>query len=168
MRIISLIVALCLATSSFGAVNGRLQASIDSVAALPSGGTVFIPAGTYVTGTLRLYSGVRLHLEAGAKILGSTDPFDYEGYADTSSDRRGLASDKCSKPQFALIVASNAHNIAITGPGNYRRSRTRSGPGNRQSPPYRRESRSTLQSPAYETVAAAKTDGLRLCGFASY
>lgn len=44
MRIISLIVALCLATSSFGAVNGRLQASIDSVAALPSGGTVFIPA----------------------------------------------------------------------------------------------------------------------------
>lgn len=117
MRIISLIVALCLATSSFGAVNGRLQASIDSVAALPSGGTVFIPAGTYVTGTLRLYSGVRLHLEAGAKIQGSTDPFDYEGYADTSSDRRGLASDKCSKPQFALIVASNAHNIAITGPG---------------------------------------------------
>lgn len=53
-----------------------LQQAIDSVASLPEGGVVRLDAGVYCTGTLRLKSGVRLHLERGATVLGSINPYD--------------------------------------------------------------------------------------------
>lgn len=67
----------------FGAVgdgftlNTRaIQAAIDSCHA-NRGGRVVIPAGQYVTGTLYLKSNVDLHLDSGAVLLGSLNPFDY-------------------------------------------------------------------------------------------
>jgi len=41
------------------------------------GGTVFLPAGTYLTAALSLVSRVTLWIDAGATILGSTDPAHY-------------------------------------------------------------------------------------------
>jgi len=52
-----------------------LQSAID--AAGESGGLVYFPPGTYLSGTLTLKSHVSLHLEAGAVLLGSTNPADY-------------------------------------------------------------------------------------------
>lgn len=64
------------------------------------GGKVVVPAGYYVTGQLVLKSGVNLHLEDKATILGSTDRRDYN-----------------NKLPLALIAAKGEQNIAITGKG---------------------------------------------------
>src|SRR5438093_6291884 len=54
----------------------NLQAAIDA-AANAGGGTVFVPAGKYVTGTLWLRSNINLHLDAGATLLGSQTADDF-------------------------------------------------------------------------------------------
>lgn len=73
-----------------------LQAAIEAAHGA-GGGTVLVPPGVYRTGTLRLLSGVRLHLSAGATILGSTNRAHYQ--------------------PTALIYAREADGIAITGTG---------------------------------------------------
>ncbi len=67
---------------AFGAVgNGHtldtpaLQAALDAAAAVR--GCVHLSPGTYRTGALFVRSGVRLHLAAGATLLGSQDLDDY-------------------------------------------------------------------------------------------
>lgn len=73
------------------------------------GGTVLIPPGTFVSGTVVLLSNVNFHLEPGAILIGSRDTSDYlkmksmlfeEGYN-----------------RFGMICAVNAMNISITGSG---------------------------------------------------
>ena len=58
-----------------------LQAAIDSAAAryarTGTATVVRLPRGRYVTGSLYLKSGVTLHLDSGALLLGSLNPFDY-------------------------------------------------------------------------------------------
>lgn len=93
------------------------QMAVDSIASLEGGGTLVVPAGIHESGTLRLKSGVNLHLEKDAVILGSINPYDYDGYIDSSNDLANGVADKCSKTQFALIVAEDAYNISITGEG---------------------------------------------------
>ena len=63
----------------FGAVadgktlaRAAFQAAVDACHAA-GGGTVYVPAGRYLLGTVVLRSHVHIHLEAGATILGSTD-----------------------------------------------------------------------------------------------
>ncbi len=51
-----------------------LQKVIDDC---PEGGTLYFPAGTYLTGALRLHSDMELYLDEGAVLLGSEDPKDY-------------------------------------------------------------------------------------------
>src|ERR1019366_9499392 len=41
------------------------------------GGTVFVPPGTFVTGTVRLYSNINLLLSPGAIIMASPNTNDY-------------------------------------------------------------------------------------------
>jgi polygalacturonase len=73
---------------------------------------VSLPAGEHVCGTLYLRSGVHLHREHGATILGSTDLADYPLHTDppvrSFADWRGMRS---------LIYAESAENIALTGHG---------------------------------------------------
>ena len=108
-------------TSSFGirpdsmkVQTDGLQRAVDSVASV--GGTLVVDPGTYVSGTLRLPSGTRLRLSRGATILGSVNPFDYQGYAVGSASSTPQA-DKCSEPQMGLIVARDASDILIEGEG---------------------------------------------------
>lgn len=61
---------------------------------------VTVPPGTYLTGTIRIPSGIELHLKQGAVILGSPHHADY---------LRGVWP--------ALILAADADNISITGAG---------------------------------------------------
>lgn len=70
------------------------------------GGTVSVPAGTYLVGTLTMLSNVTLDLEAGSVLKGSGNMGDYPPLAFTSEERN-----------TALIVAVGAHDIAITGRG---------------------------------------------------
>jgi polygalacturonase len=41
------------------------------------GGTVYVPPGRYVMGTVQLFSHIRLFLESGALLVGSHDIHDY-------------------------------------------------------------------------------------------
>ena len=114
-RLVCLLLMLTICTN-IRAVS-PFQDAVDSIAALEGGGTLVIPEGIHITGTLELKSGVTLHLKKGAVILGSINPYDYDGYLETSDDLANGVADKCSKPQFGLIVARDAHNISITGEG---------------------------------------------------
>ena len=73
-----------------------IQKAID-VCSGSGGGCVYVPPGSYLTGTLILKSNVSLELQAGATLLGSKDLSDYE-------------------PPY-LIYAKDARNIAIRGSG---------------------------------------------------
>ena len=42
------------------------------------GGRVVIPSGEFITGTIHLKSNVNLHLERGAKLIGSLNISDYD------------------------------------------------------------------------------------------
>ncbi|MDR2138257.1 MAG: glycoside hydrolase [Tannerella sp.] len=93
----------------FGAVNDGIfinsrviQHAIDHIHANGGGRLVFYP-GRYVTGTIYLKSNVTLHLEQGATLLGSTNPWDY-----VKDARVGWQS---------MIFAFNQENIAVTGRG---------------------------------------------------
>lgn len=92
--------------ASFGAAgDGKqldspsIQAAVDAASA-GGGGTVYLPAGDYRCGTIRLLDGVALHLGPGATIWGSTDLDDYDPL------------------HRHLIWAENARNIAIVGQGS--------------------------------------------------
>jgi polygalacturonase len=92
--------------SAFGAKpNGKtnnarfIQAAINKAAAA-GGGKVIVPKGKFVTGPIMLKSGVELHLQQGAVLLGSTSRLDYG---------KELAQ--------ALIGAAAQINVAITGSG---------------------------------------------------
>src|SRR5690606_37294031 len=53
-----------------------IQKAIDFIAE-KGGGRLIFPAGNYLTGTFYLKSNVNLHLDKGATIQGSKNPFDY-------------------------------------------------------------------------------------------
>jgi len=73
------------------------------------GGTILVPPGTYVTGTLLLLSNVNLHLEPGAVLLGSKDTTDYLVMNDPLFDE--------GYNRYGLIYAADAINVSITGLG---------------------------------------------------
>src|SRR5579862_138941 len=80
------------------------------------GGTVYVPAGEFVTGTIVLRSRVNLYLEAGAIVKGSDDLADYKIEA---ADHDGEDPDflKTFGPRYGLVWANKAENFSITGTG---------------------------------------------------
>ena len=64
------------------------------------GGTVYVPPGEYTSGQLRLRSGVRIYIEAGAIIYASLDSRQFE-----------------PAPNSALFFGDNLHDIALEGRG---------------------------------------------------
>ena len=87
-----------------------VQSAIDS-ANIRGGGTVYFPAGKYLLKTIILKSNVRLLLDNGAIILGSTEMNqfkpEYGSFIDSGGRKFGAA----------LIFANGAENIAIEGNG---------------------------------------------------
>jgi polygalacturonase len=81
-----------------------IQKVLDQ-AASAGGGTVVIPAGTFVTGSLVMGSHTTLHLDPGAVLLGSPDLADYISSA--ARLERGRY----------LLFANGAQQIAVTGTG---------------------------------------------------
>ena len=86
--------------------TGAIQKAIDAASAA-GGGTVFVPNGVYLCGTIQLKDNVTLHLAEGATLLGSTSGDDYLNFAASGFNRAPLA----------LVLAQKARNIAITGRG---------------------------------------------------
>ena len=86
-----------------------IQKAIDACN-LAGGGTVTIEDGDYISGTLLLKDNVTLHIAKDAKLIGSSNPLDYQSI-DTFEDATGQQRGNC------LIGAKNATNIAVTGKG---------------------------------------------------
>jgi len=92
--------------------TAALQAAIDACTN-DGGGTVLVPSGTFVIGTVELKSNVTLHLVASGKLLGSADGKQYHAV-----DAIPLTGDHTlNDGNWALLFAVNAKNIAIEGPG---------------------------------------------------
>ena len=53
-----------------------IQSAVDSCSR-HGGGRVIVPAGNFVTGSVRLFSNIEFYLEAGARLIGSPDNRDY-------------------------------------------------------------------------------------------
>lgn len=91
--------------------NTKAIADVVAMAEANGGGTIYFPAGTYVSGSIELKSNMTLYLESGALILGSEDKADYpmitekivEGYT-----REGHAG---------MIYALRAENVTVEGRG---------------------------------------------------
>jgi Glycosyl hydrolases family 28 len=90
--------------------TAALQRAIDRCGE-HGGGTVFVPAGRYVTGTLWLRSNTVLHLDAGAMILGHTDPAAYPLWTSRWEGPRVAPS------HAPLIGGEGLTNVALTGRG---------------------------------------------------
>lgn len=95
--------------------TSALQAAIDSVAAR-EGGRLRLPKGDYVSGTINLRSRVVVCLDEGARILGSVNPYDYQGYV-VGNQEGNLMADKCSVSMMALVVADGISDFGIIGHG---------------------------------------------------
>ena len=74
------------------------------------GGTVFVPAGRYLTGSILMKSHINLHLDAGATLIFSNNPDDYPIIY---SRWEGAEQDNYA----ACIYGNQLENIAITGQG---------------------------------------------------
>lgn len=89
-----------------------IQKAIDMCITL-GGGTVVLPAGRYLSGSFSLGSGVTLHLETDARLIGSSDLYDY--LPPLPAGARLPA--KPGRPRRGLINGDNIENVAITGSG---------------------------------------------------
>lgn len=130
--------------TEFGAVGDgetmnttALQAAIDAAHAA-GGGTVFVPPGRWLTGTILVKSHVTLEIGAGAELLGSGDLADYPEFAyqtgetwraklDAARARAGEApwqpnvdeTDSVTRaaPLRHLVLVLEAENVTLCGRG---------------------------------------------------
>jgi hypothetical protein len=98
--------------------SAAIQTAIDDCSA-NGGGTVLIAQGIYLAGTIQLKTGVTLHLDRSAILLGSPNIHDYYDDGSTRDDDTNIYRTPvlCSYPPQALIYAIDAQNIAIVGGG---------------------------------------------------
>jgi Glycosyl hydrolases family 28 len=90
------------ATLDTAAVQSAIDACFND-----KGGTVLIPAGNFVVGTIELKSNVTLHLAAQGRLLGS----------DKGEHYRAGNGIPPSNGNIVMISAANAENVTIEGPG---------------------------------------------------
>jgi polygalacturonase len=93
------------------AINKAIEES-----AAKGGGTVLVPAGTYLSGSIRLKSNIRLMIDAGATILGA--PQNMNAYDETEPYALGGYQDggHCYFHN-SLIWGENLTNVFICGSG---------------------------------------------------
>lgn len=92
--------------------TAAVQAAIDACHK-DRGGTVLVPAGVFVIGTVEMKSDVTLHLAAQATLLGSADGTQYH-----AADAIPLHGDTTLEDgNVGLIFAVKADNITIEGEG---------------------------------------------------
>lgn len=100
----------------FGAMGAGKELETDAIqkaidaAARGGGGTVLLPAGTYLSAPLFLKSHVTLRLESGATLRGSRNMDDYPAI-------EGRWGGTMTTLRAALITAVDQENIAVVGRG---------------------------------------------------
>ncbi|HOJ32630.1 MAG TPA: glycoside hydrolase family 28 protein [Candidatus Hydrogenedentes bacterium] len=104
--------------------TAAIQRAIDACHA-GGGGTVLFPAGTYLSGTIRLKDNVVLHLEPGAVLKGSPDDGDYDPYEELGFPND--ADKETSFFHFALIQGVGVSHVGIEGRGTIDGNREKRG-----------------------------------------
>lgn len=97
------------ATLDTRAIQGAIDACHEA-----GGGTVLVPAGRYMTGTIYLRSNVNLHLSAGATLLGSARREDYNP-DDIFPENPVFSRENVTGAH--LVIACEADRVSITGEG---------------------------------------------------
>lgn len=99
----------------FGAVGDGVAletaafARAVAAAVAAGGGTVIVPPGRYLSGTIELKNHVTREVAAGATILGSENPEDYPATKSVWGDDKEMMA--------PLLYAVDAENITVTGRG---------------------------------------------------
>ena len=96
------------ATLDTAPINEAIEACAKA-----GGGQVLFPPGRYLSGTIRLRSGVTLFFEAGARLIGTTNLALYQ--QPTPPDFMPEA--RWGKWHRALILGENLEDVTIAGPG---------------------------------------------------
>ena len=94
------------------AINAAIEAAVAD-----GGGQVLLPAGTYLSGSIRLKSNIDLHLSAGCTILAA--PAEMKAY-DESESFGGFPEYQDGGHTYfhnSLIWAEGQTNVSITGHG---------------------------------------------------
>lgn len=92
--------------------TAAIQKAIEHCASA-GGGQVLFPPGRYLSGTIHLRSGVTLHLEAGARLIGTTNLNEYLQPAVPDF----MPEARWGKWHRALILGESVEDVSITGPG---------------------------------------------------
>src|SRR5208283_701296 len=95
------------------AINQAIEA-----ASAAGGGTVDFPAGTYVTGSIRLRSNLTLQFEPGATLEASADPAAYDAAEPNQWDK--FQDFGHSHFHNSLIWGEGLENVSIVGAGMIR------------------------------------------------
>jgi hypothetical protein len=132
--------------------TSAIQAAIDKAAG-STGGTVLVPPGNYVSGTLHLRSDVTLRIEKGARLMFSPEDSDFDPYEElpyrmsgtpetpsrpapqnpSPEVKRRLAAPpayddtETSYAHYALLVGDGVHNVTIEGGGEIDGNRPKRG-----------------------------------------
>ncbi|KAF9120304.1 hypothetical protein BGX30_003252, partial [Mortierella sp. GBA39] len=102
--------------TEFGALPGGAEPATRAIAAAieaadaAGGGTVFVPAGTFLTGAILLRSNIELRLDPGAVLSFSTDPADYPV---VTSRWEGVQREV----HASCVYGHGLKNVSITGSG---------------------------------------------------
>jgi polygalacturonase len=100
-------------TNDTAAINDAIQA-----ASAAGGGTVLVPEGSYVSGSIRMKSDIELHLGPGATIVASADPQTYDAPEENEwGDSLGYQDAGHSHWHNSLIWGEDLTDVSITGPG---------------------------------------------------
>ncbi|MCC5895966.1 MAG: glycoside hydrolase family 28 protein [Alkalibacterium sp.] len=87
------------------AINRAVQAAKND-----GGGTVFVPGGTFLTGPIRLYSNITLHLSPGAVLLFSSDQTIYDV---VKSRWEGVSREV----YMSCLYGDHVENVTLSGSG---------------------------------------------------
>jgi len=110
----------------FGATGDGIQLDTDAInntiiaCSDAGGGTVLVPQGNYLSGTIILKSNINFHLESGASIIGTHDLSRYAAFQPGPEDRKRPINIRVRDTTVwfrALILIDNQEHVSITGNG---------------------------------------------------
>ncbi|MFD2145433.1 glycosyl hydrolase family 28-related protein [Mucilaginibacter antarcticus] len=93
-----------------------IDKTIDAAAAA-GGGTVYFPAGDYLSVTIHLKSNVALYIDQGATIVAATNDDNIKYDMPEKGENEIYQDYGHSHFHNSLIVGENLHDISILGPG---------------------------------------------------
>lgn len=103
--------------------TAAIQKAID--AASQTGGVVRIPAGAYLSGTLRLNSRVAIEIAAGAALLASPDQADFSSYEELPF--KPVDDHETTYFRYALLAGEDVDEVSIYGAGTIDGNRSKRG-----------------------------------------